>query len=149
MRGVDLRDPANPRLASTIPAPGEVIDVAAGGGYLYLALGTLGLGVLDVHDPAQPRSAATVPSGLVVGHVAVLGGLLLTAEPELGVRVLDASQPEKLSTRAVIRFAGQARMLAVAGHTDELESTGRARRTVCLMTVFSRRVIRTISIART
>jgi hypothetical protein len=101
-------------LAGSVPVAVQVLDLAVSDGYLYLALGDLGLAVFDVRDVAKPRPAASVPSGLVVEHVAVVGQDVVTSEP-LGIRVLDAHNPEALVTRAVVRLNGPARELVVGG----------------------------------
>jgi hypothetical protein len=85
---IDISDPLQPAVASTLPLTGWPRGIAVDGGYAYIANHLTGLEVVDVRDPSQPK--------LVGGNaafsgrsVAVGGDNVFVAAYDGGLVVLD------------------------------------------------------------
>jgi len=112
VRAVNVTDPQNPQLVSTMDTPGEANDVAvispggSGSGgvssadgsetrpyYVLVADGSAGLQVINVADPANPLFVGTYDTPDDARSVAVSGNYAYVADGSAGLQVVDVSTP--------------------------------------------------------
>lgn len=90
---VDLSTPASPKVGTPVAvSQGSPLHVAAADGFVYLSLGSAGVGIFETVDPMAPRLVAQVPTGGSATMSWVDDGLLWIADNE-GVGVFDVSDP--------------------------------------------------------
>jgi hypothetical protein len=118
----DVREPERPILRSVTRLPSLVRDVAAAGGYVFLAAGSEGVVVIDARDDSQPIVIAQVGTGWWVKSVTVHAGHLLVADVTFGLRVLDIAAPRTLREVAGVPYHTQRepRGIALDGDTAYL-----------------------------
>jgi hypothetical protein len=91
---LDVADLHSPTLAGrSAPLPDQVLDVAASGGYAYVAAGAAGLRVVDGRDPAHPAEVGSYTVPGYIQAVAVSGDYAYLADKEAGLRVVDVRDP--------------------------------------------------------
>ncbi len=54
LRILDVSDPGNPNVLTSIAVPSSVEDVVISGLYAYVAMGNSGLSIIDISNPAAP-----------------------------------------------------------------------------------------------
>lgn len=100
---VDIADPANPTLISTVPLPGLTSAVAVAGGNLVLAGRRgqqSGVTVVDVTTPAVPAERGQVAAPVIQDPraIAVKGNVAFVADEGLGLLAVDFSDPDQPAT---------------------------------------------------
>ncbi len=122
---LNVADPAHLTLVGQSPVlPGVVNDLAASGGYLYVAAGEAGLRVVSVSDPTRPVEVGFYDTpgsatGLTVAgdHVFVADGTLRSGNQWVNsglhiINVADPAHPVEVGVRAT---PGWSVRVAVAG----------------------------------
>jgi hypothetical protein len=90
---VDISDPSQPTLISTLDSLYNVEDVSVSGNYAYLAWSVGGLAVVDVADPAEPVMVAVVQTRQYAHNLFVSDSLVYLANCTRGLRIYDISDP--------------------------------------------------------
>lgn len=137
---VDVSDPANPTILSTLDLPGGPVHLSLGGDYVYLAALDGGMQIVSVADPANPvRVAEYIPSPAAwyympgsVTSVGVSGtvAFVLSLYEPWGQQVLltaldvrDPSHPQFIASAAIPgRFGGG----YYKGHLTQITEDGKA-----------------------
>lgn len=100
---LDLRNPAQPVVASreTLPGAAASFALAAAGRYLYAAGSSAGLQVFDLADPSYPRRVGGIASGTDFADIELVGSYayLTTRLTIYVVDVRDPSRPTVVATR--------------------------------------------------
>lgn len=116
---VDVSEPAHPTVGAVLELPGPALDVAAAGGYAYLAVDYDGMAIVDVHDPSQPGAPAYLfPAGssppypTPAREVAVSGGYLWYVSSTT-VALFDVADPLHPVDLAALDLRAAARDLDV------------------------------------
>ena len=119
---VDLTNPSNLVLVSSLDPGGYVSDVAVAGNYAYLAAGDDGLQVIDIRNPSQPRRVGGVDTDGSSVEVAVAGDYAYVADgdPNLqgngGLQIIDISAPGDPQQVGLYQTDGSTVAVAVFGH---------------------------------
>ena len=89
---VDVSNPRLPMQLSELALPGNPIQITVRDGYAYLAMGYLGMAILDIRALETPVIAAILP---LVGNTThlLLSGNLAYLSNSLGLFSVDISQP--------------------------------------------------------
>ena len=93
---IDVSDPANPRVLTTIDTPGRPLDVAVSpdGSTAYVADGGAGLTIIDVSDPANPRVLTSIGTpGWALGVALSSDGSTAYVGADRGLAIIDVSKP--------------------------------------------------------
>jgi hypothetical protein len=85
---VDVADPTNPQLVSTIDLPGNVAHAVTVDDLAYIAAGESGVWLVDVSDPADPQPVGHFDTPGVARGLAVRDDLLYVADGGGGLFVL-------------------------------------------------------------
>lgn len=93
LKVLDGTDISQPRLAGSLDLTGGSLDVAARGGYVYVASALLGLRVVDARNPAAPVLIAEIPMISGATGVAVDGDRLTVVDGSFGLRFYELSDP--------------------------------------------------------
>ncbi len=88
---LDVRNPAAPRVLSTLSQVGRVNDVALAGGFAYLAAD--GFMVMDVSNPESPRMVSVLESGGRYSRVLVSGDRAYVLGAWGRLEILDIADP--------------------------------------------------------
>jgi hypothetical protein len=90
-----VTDPANPNHISNYFKAGSVhvLDVFVSGSYAYVAMGGLGLRIVDISDPANPQEVGFSDTEGVAEAVQVSGSYAYLADGGDGLRIFDISDP--------------------------------------------------------
>ncbi len=109
---VDIRDPADPLPAGSLPMPrtSESDRLVAGSGRVYWARDG-GVDALDLGQPAEPRLLGRIEGRYYPQRLALSGDHLYLADEELGLQVLDFGVPA--APREVARRALDAADVAI------------------------------------
>jgi len=89
---VDVSEPANIRVISTISVPGVMLDVAVGENYAFIANGDVV--VVDIQDAAQPRLLDVIGTPGNASNLLVFEDLVYAADGEGGVLVIAMPENE-------------------------------------------------------
>lgn len=115
---IDVRDPRNPSLVSSLDVQDETRDVAIRGQYAFV-VGEAGLRVVDVSSPANPSVIGSVdtPSGAFnKGYaVAVAGDFAYVADVDKGLTVIKVQDPTKPEHITSVDTQGWVMDVVVAG----------------------------------
>jgi hypothetical protein len=92
---IDVSDPANATILSTLSTSGPAIDIVWGDNNLsYATIGNgCGLVVFDMTNPSSPTQAGIYPLTRV-GRISISGDIAFVTDNEIGLIVLDISNPE-------------------------------------------------------
>ncbi len=112
---IDIDDPTVPLLLDVQPTLDQARDVALQGDLAVLAIGTLGLQIIDVGNALTmvPRGNVDVPG--YTTSVALNGNLAYLAQSNLGVAVVDISDPDNPVFVRDLSTSDWARGVALAG----------------------------------
>jgi hypothetical protein len=91
LRVIDVTDPTEPLLVTTLETPENVNDVKVRDGYAYLANGTSGFLVVDVRDPGAPALIGSLEVDGFFNSVALKGTSAYVTDEDFGVREIDIS----------------------------------------------------------
>jgi hypothetical protein len=90
---VDLSTPSSPKLGEPVPvSDGGALHVVAADGFVYMSLGSAGVGIFETSDPMAPTLVAQVPTGGSATMAWADDGLLWVGDNK-GVAVFDVSDP--------------------------------------------------------
>ncbi len=112
---VDLVDPLNPRLVTTMPTPASGRDVAVAGNLAFVAADGSGLQVVDISDPAFPRIVGNAGTIRAAWGVAVSGHHACLAVAEAGLQMFDVADPAHPQLVGSLDLPGNAVDLVIAG----------------------------------
>ena len=90
---LDITDPADPILVSSIATPGVVQGLAVTGNLTLVADGYKGLRVIDISDPTSPSEVGFFDTPYRANSVAAKDDLALVTDLFTGLRVIDLSDP--------------------------------------------------------
>ncbi|MCJ2557343.1 MAG: hypothetical protein LN415_09620 [Candidatus Thermoplasmatota archaeon] len=90
---LDVSDPNNLTLVSTLPYDRFVTDCEYWNGYLYVLAGFEGLRVLDVSDPYNPQEVGHLDTEGIPREIAFHGNTAFVADYDGGLLILDMSDP--------------------------------------------------------
>lgn len=107
LRTLDLSDLVNPVELSTVPTPGDALELAVEGDILYVASGTSGLVIFDASAPEIPELIAIVPLPGISRDVEVRDGLAAVAAGEDGLHLIDVTNPYQPELRASVQALGK------------------------------------------
>src|SRR5262249_55334963 len=111
----DVSNSSLPIRRGTIDLPGDdVRGVAIRDQLAFVAMGALGVTVVELEDPGAPERVATVPVVGVANSVAIASDLLLVAAGSGGLRVLDLTNP-RLGELGFLALPGQSQAISVQG----------------------------------
>jgi len=88
---IDIRSPTAPVVVGRVHTPGDIYDLTAANGYLYVASSHKGMQIIDISTPTAPAIVGSVPHNS--RGVAVENGYAYVAGAETGLRVIDVSHP--------------------------------------------------------
>jgi hypothetical protein len=125
LRIVDISDPTSPRERSYCSISGPGLNIAAAGGYVYVAASDSGLLVIDATDPRVPHQVGSCLTPGFASDVAVSGGYAYVAT-DSGLRVIDISDPAN-PTEVAHCPASWAYGVAVAGDHAYLSTSAGLR----------------------
>jgi hypothetical protein len=109
--------PSNATRVGQLSLPGNILDLAAGTGWVYAASGAAGVHVVDVRNPAAPVHSITFDSSGNARRLRLSGNLLYLADGLGGLRVLDVSNPAAPTLVGAYQTAGPAQAIAVNGQS--------------------------------
>lgn len=92
MRIIDVSNPSNPTLLSTINLGGDSRDVVVSGYYAYVAARDSGVYVVDVTGPASPVKIKTIKTPRARG-ISVSDTKIYVAASDSGMGLIDTSDP--------------------------------------------------------
>ncbi len=92
MRVIDISNPAQPRLAGTIPGLPETTGVALGDGIAVTTEPWKGIRVFDLADPRAPRDQATFPVPRIE-DIVISGDVAYLAAGGDGLQLIDLADP--------------------------------------------------------
>lgn len=102
LRILDVANPGQPALLSSVPLGGESRGVVAAGGYAYVAAMDSGVHVVDATNPASPVRVTTLNTSRARG-IAINGNTVYVATRDSGLVILDASVPASPVWIATVR----------------------------------------------
>jgi hypothetical protein len=89
---IDVQNPSNPAIASTVTSPQSIVSTAARFNALYIGeANTGGLHVYDLSEPASPQWIASHNPPIEPWDVAVMQGVVAVADRQSGVRLFQMS----------------------------------------------------------
>jgi hypothetical protein len=89
---LNLDDPTQPRIVSSIEMPGEAFALTLYEYYLFVAAGTGGVYAFDIRDPSQPVLAAHIRTAGTAKWVAVENSLVVVSDSEGGMVVYQFAE---------------------------------------------------------
>jgi hypothetical protein len=124
---IDLADPTEPELVTTLELPGTAKDLVLRGPRVYLALGAAGIGALSLGDPRAPTLLTTVDTpGSALAVAVGEGANALYVADWNDIRVFDLSDPDTLTLVGreplPLDSTVDSRTLGIAGHDDVIFS---------------------------
>lgn len=90
---LDVTSPSLPSEITEVATPGEAVDVALVGAYLYVADQGNAVLVYDVANPSSPAPVASITSLTAATAVAVSGNVLYAFDSSAGLVAFDVSDP--------------------------------------------------------
>lgn len=102
MRIIDVSNPSNPNLISTINLGGDCRDVVVSGNFAFVAARDSGVYVVDVSDAANPVKVKTIKTPRARG-ISISGTKLFVAASDSGMGFIDISDP---SNAFVVSYSG-------------------------------------------
>jgi hypothetical protein len=114
---LDVRDPANPVLASEYRTSATIKGIALARGYAYVAADWAGTLVLDVLSPSRPELRTVLDHGGPSEGVAVAGTFAAIAAGASGLKLFDVSDPRAPKLVGSLETEGFCRAVALGdGH---------------------------------
>lgn len=119
LRVINVADPANVQILSTITLPGNGIALRVVGDTLYIACST-GLQIYDISTPASPAFVGAHNIGLT--ELVVQGTLVYASSPS-GLVVIDISNPALPQTAGTYSLSGDIWTIGMSGNIAFLISS--------------------------
>ncbi len=119
-------DQVTPRSVARLSLPGAALSVAWQGKTAYVAMGAMGLALVDMSRPATPKFLTTLSMGGYAWSVAVSGRLGLVATGRKGLVVLDLRRPRAPKVLARLDVGGEAREPSFIGRKKAVVAAGKA-----------------------
>ena len=91
---INISDPYNPVLVSSIALEVTPEDVFIRGNYAYYPCKSYGLRIVDISDPVNPVIVGTCDTPGDANDVTLLGNLALVADRNEGLQIMDITDPE-------------------------------------------------------
>ncbi|HBA83281.1 MAG TPA: hypothetical protein DCZ95_04220 [Verrucomicrobia bacterium] len=113
----DGTTPSNPVKVGQIALPGNIVDLAGGTGWVYVAAGASGVHIVDVRTPSSPVHSITFDSSGNARRLGLSGSLLYVADGLSGVRILNVANPAAPTLAGSYQTAGPAQAIGVNGQT--------------------------------
>ncbi len=113
---VDVHDPSNPQVLSTVSPSGDVYGVFVSGNKLYTASTGGHLTIYDVQDPAHPTQLSSLGFSDNANGVLVSGNYAYVADHTAGLYVVDVSNPELPVVKGGVDTPGNAWSIVVDGN---------------------------------
>ncbi len=107
--------PFEPHLQGWCDTPGDGLNLAISGNWIYIADGSAGIQVIDVTDVENPTISGSYDTPGTACGVAVTGNIAVVADGNSGLRVLDIANPVSPVSTGTCTTSGYARGVAVAG----------------------------------
>ncbi len=115
LRILDVSDPAQPRLISTVATTNQVFEADVVGNHAYVADGDGGLKIVDVQDPVHPVVVGQLPTGTAIA-VRVAGSHVYVSDfSGKKVHVVNIADPAKPVVASEIPLPGDGRSAQVVG----------------------------------
>ena len=120
---VDVADPENPVIRSTISLAGASWAIKPVEHTLFIAARSAGLLIVDATDPDNPQQIGQLELGDLANGIEVWGALALIATNMRGLVIVDISDPENPLELGSVNTAGKAQDIQAEGSylfmTDE------------------------------
>ena len=104
---IDVADPTDPQIVSTVDTPGDCLGIAVGGAYAYVAAGGSGLQVLDLSNPTSPQVVGSVDT-VYARSAFVSGHYVYVAAGAAGLSIVDVTNPTSPQLIANVALPDQA-----------------------------------------
>ncbi len=112
----DVSDPTTPSWLASVPLAGTAVDVAVSGDFVWVALTTGGVQVVDLSDPASPVLRGAVGTGGPASRVILPGGAFgYVADGDGGLAILAVGDPDAPTVMGSVATPGGAWGVAVSG----------------------------------
>lgn len=111
----DVKDPAAPKLTSTLKFTDIVHSIATAGSMVYLANGLPGLAIVDASRPDFPAVVGSYRTPGEAYRVVVSGTRVLVSNRMSGVEIIEVSNVSKPTSVGAYYTDGYTRDVAVAG----------------------------------
>ncbi|MEW6051844.1 MAG: T9SS type A sorting domain-containing protein [Candidatus Zixiibacteriota bacterium] len=92
---VNVADPDQPCLLSSLPTGGECLKVVVQGNLAYATCGQAGLYVIDISDPVNPKVTGTLRTRNDAGGIALNGNYAYIGDVYAGIAVVDITDPSR------------------------------------------------------
>jgi hypothetical protein len=93
---ISVADPAKPYEIATCPLPGNAIELAVSGDYVYVASQDSGLYAVSVADPGDPVEVGRCVTPGLTYRVVVDGDYAYVADRDSGLTVVSIANPESM-----------------------------------------------------
>jgi hypothetical protein len=113
LRILDVSDPTQPRLISTVPTTNQVFEADVVGNHAYVADGDGGLKVVDVQDPTHPVVVGQLPAGTAIAVKVAGSHAYVTDFSGKKVYVVNIADPAKPVVASEIPLPGDGRSALV------------------------------------
>lgn len=101
--------------STTLRMPGYTDGIAISGNYAYLALGSVGLRVVDISTPSAPAVVGSLDFTGNATDIAVSGSHAYMVDYSAGVRVIDISTPTAPALITTVGTTGSANAIKISG----------------------------------
>lgn len=113
---VDVSNPANAQLVSTVSVPDLLLDLDRNGNRLFVTWGFSGMKIYDLANPALPALLGTFqPASEGLIRVATRGNLAFVSDQSNRVRVVDVSNPASPQQLSQTQFSSFINDLSIEG----------------------------------
>lgn len=99
----------------TVNTKDKVRSISSSGNYVYVALGSGGMEVLDVSTLKAPKRIGGVDTPGFASSIVVLGNYAYVADGGAGLQIIDISSPENPYLVGALNTTGNASSLSVSG----------------------------------
>ncbi len=119
---IDIADPANPLLMSTLDSLFRSEDVVVSGDYAYMAWSVGGLATVNISDPFNPAVVSVIQTHQYAHNLVVRDSLIYLANCARGLRIFDVSDPSNPDSLGKFDslYADEANGIEVIGNTAYL-----------------------------
>jgi DNA-binding beta-propeller fold protein YncE len=112
---VDIRNPADPRLAAQVRTPGHPVDVAISGSRAFVLQYDFGLQVLDFSEPERSVLVGTFTTSCAGQAIEIADDTAYLACFRDGLKVVDIEKPSGMEEIGSVDTPGMAYDVAVVG----------------------------------
>ncbi len=113
---IDISNPLNLKITTSLDVGGDVNSVEVEGDYAYITLGNNGVKIINISDPSKVKVVGSIDTNGTANDIKIDGNYAYIADRNEGLKVLDISDPSNPKLLSVLDLDQDALVIRIKGN---------------------------------